>query len=298
MAVNVLTLNVQAFESCGDECEKIFSKMSSYKPDIICTQEDLIDSPFSEIAEAYGYKLVDQCEAEWHSGTKLSNKIYTGKDVKVTESGSKMLKGGCETPRCAVFAKIGGVVIVNLHMCGGKFDDSLYDKLSDTRSNDIRDIIRTIKPDLIVGDFNSEPTSESSLKTLSRHPMFKGLSHEEKEKFLEYYTSHHQTLEESGYLPAYTVKTVGKTSIFGGTPDLMYYNPDSLNVKTVKNTEYFIENGLSDHNGVVVKFDKRKLSGQPSADKSKGRQPVVDTSKGRRPADTVKGQRPADTVKK
>jgi len=249
--------------------------------DVICVQEDrLIETMY--IA---GYKKVIFCLAEVgipctedrktgcivgiKAGTEyLINSIYVKSQLitagMVKVEGVIDITDKCEVPRCATFITIGNdtsdtnskpITIANTHICGGRFDDKKFKDIFDVKSNEITDVIAH-NPTIIVGDFNGGYNHEIAKHVLSGYDVYRDLSSEDKELFIRYYTSTHTTLIDSGYEPAYNEYQIGKTSVYGGIPDWIYYLPDVL-VPTQAHTVNFTDiNGkrLTDHNAVYVSF--------------------------------------------
>jgi hypothetical protein len=275
--LSVFTLNVQDFESCGarGHCvqnQALVAFLQEHKPDVICTQEDHYyehtydynrklkevktgeSKPFVLLPPDYG--LVSSCEAshakkrhpEAIGGPwKLANNIYIQEHMlnghlwenfKITP-----LDNECNTNRCASGLEINGFILVNVHLCGGRFDDKKKEQHLRAKQEEIANVL-TWKPDLIIGDFNAEHKVTYNLDQVSDTWKF----------------SHLPLLDKNGYLPAYTRQQVGPTSAYGPTVDWMYY--DSKKTHPIGEPEMFdtLKEGekkrLTDHNGVFMVFQK------------------------------------------
>ena len=81
-------------------------------------------------------------------------------------------------PRCAIVLTIDGLVIVNLHMCGGRYDDPMFQDEKETKKEQILAVIQAIgrNSDLIIGDFNSEADPQLAINSLAEYGLYKSLS--------------------------------------------------------------------------------------------------------------------------
>lgn len=157
------------YESClkNENCDSLFKMFNdaSANIDIICIQEDLENNQKS-IKGLSNYILASSCIAEPLNETYLVNRIFVNKSIShlIEEVKNLNITTNCRVPRCAVYMKINNVSLVNIHLCGGRFDDPYYNDLQDTRHNQIKSIFDQLGfvPDLIVGDFNTEATMEDA----------------------------------------------------------------------------------------------------------------------------------------
>lgn len=246
--LSILTFNIQAYITCdkNNNCEEMYDVLNETHADIICLQENIVN----HIRPTFGsYHLVSYCETERY----LVNSIYVHRSLLRYIHGVNQynITCSCPTPRCATVIKIGHISIANIHLCGGRFDDKDYTKLTIIKADEVHQLIKKIKPDVIVGDFNAEATMEDSVTQLKNYPLYQQLSTTEKKEFIRYYTSHQIELSTYNYHPAYNRGQIGATSIYGGTPDWMYYNPIKLNPDASQLIDML---DYSDHNAVFVQF--------------------------------------------
>lgn len=255
--LKIMSVNIQSYDTCkiDDICGNLFGIINFSGADIICLQEDLENNQES-IKGLYNYILVSSCHAEQIYDTYLVNRIFVHKSIinLVEEIKNLDISNNCKVPRCAVYIKVNNMSLVNLHLCGGRFDDVYYRDLHNTRYDQIQSIFKHLGfiPDLIVGDFNIEATIDEAKKTLQSYPFYTKLSPYEKQRYIQYATSHHALLNHHGYQSAYTQHDIGPTSKFGGTPDLAYYQPNRL-MPISFNKIYLLE--YTDHNGVIITFE-------------------------------------------
>ena len=149
----------------------------------------------------------------------------------------------------------GSIVLANVHLCGGRFIDPHYGKtgLMDVRARSLQSLIRVVDPDLIVGDFNSERTEAAARRTLTKHPVFRGLTAKARDAFLRYYLSGHEWLQtHGGYTPLFD-EGVGSTSRYGGVPDWMYARTSRL--LEVRRAQVLDARDCNDHDAVLVDVD-------------------------------------------
>ena len=212
-------------------------------PDIVCLQENTPNG----LKRLKGYKTVGSCNAQKGlTNSILVKSILTSKvsDVKYID-----ITFNADTERCVVIMEIDGIKIANIHLTGGRDDDIEYEYLLTIKKDQLNELITVSNPDIIIGDFNAEDTSVNAKKSLSKYPFYNDLSLKEKKVFLKYYLSGHNYLKKTKYKKAYTLNHVGKTSVYGGTPDWMYYLKDKINILSVENI-YSLD--VTDHNGVFV----------------------------------------------
>ena len=114
-------------------------------------------------------------------------------------------------------------------------------------------VINELHPHIITGDFNSEIDMERSLTMLARYPLYRDLGAEQKKLFERYYTSHLPILRAQGYLPGFNPSSMGSaTSIYGGTPDQLFYQGAALAPLGASVLPFLDE---SDHNAVMMRFE-------------------------------------------
>jgi len=273
--ISVLTINIESYITCNNKktCDQLNEAIANTGADVICTQEDYKEKLESaklksknELAytKIPGYSLVASCKAEYIDDGIMSNNIYVRNDLEVENFIDDIdITSRCTVPRCASSVTVKGVQITNLHACGGRYDDVDYNDLINTKENHIEEIIRTIgaKPDLIVGDFNSEAVMQNVLNSLKDYPLYND-PNTNKELFIKYFTGHYLSLSKHGYKTAYDSSEIGPTSRFGTTVDWMYYQPNKLipiptSIKRIdmmdKQNNQLIPI-MTDHNAVLVTF--------------------------------------------
>lgn len=159
-------------------------------------------------------------------------------------------------PRCAAVVNVQGVCIANVHLSGGRFDDAKAAYLLGLKTRQLETVLQR-SPDIVVGDFNGEPVvgrvANAYAKTLD-----KLVSEAE---FKSFYTDGHALLRKQGYAPVLPGKGQSEapvTSMFGTTPDWIYYNTASIKTAEVEDPLQmvdFLGAGLSDHNALVATFE-------------------------------------------
>jgi hypothetical protein len=255
--LNVLTINVQAYESVGGNTDMIASRINLLQRelddiDVICVQEDLAN--LTMMIE--NFTRIATCGAENINDDILTNSIWVNNSlvgmVKILPEVE--ITSGCKVPRCVSSISIKGIRIANTHLCGGRFDDPYFNDLLGVKENEITTLIRNVDPDIIVGDFNAGYDPERVQKSLAQYNLYRGLSANDKINFLRFYSSMHDTIRSYGYIPAYDEETIAKTSIYGGLPDWIYFLPDKVHVSSAQLVEFTTPVQLSDHDGVYVKF--------------------------------------------
>lgn len=242
--------NVQAYESASKQQvgQFVAKKMDV---DILCVQEDRLSA-----GHFPGYTRVSVCRAEsapWLSPKEyLANSIYVKAALasEVRDRGALSLPG--EPARCATAIKLAdGLILANVHLSGGRYDDPEFSSLLTIRADQLRAVITKFSPDIIVGDFNGEPSKASAKAILANYPLYGALSASDKNLFLEYYLSGHQYLKSQGYRLV-TART-GTTSAFGGKPDHVYVRT-SIRAVGAPKVVNAIKAGVSDHNAITLKL--------------------------------------------
>lgn len=158
-------------------------------------------------------------------------------------------------PRCAAAIYISGITIVNIHQTGGCGDDSLFEKLVNTKCNQINKLVNLFDPDIIVGDLNAEQSAESARNQMQTYSVYQKLTPERREIYMNYYLGGHNALKQRSYTAAYDEKDVGCTSVYGGTPDWIYTKNQSKKISKVLRVQKLRAiPRLSDHNAILVTF--------------------------------------------
>lgn len=254
--VGILSFNVQYFKSASvnkirDELDKIHLKKSV---NVICLQENISNVDL----KIKGFKKITECKAEPHSSenkkTHLCNSIYIRESIgALILEPLHFAKGEYNVERCAVAAEVSGFVIVNVHLCGGRYEDKEFVKLQNKKVEMMNKIISKYQPDIILGDFNGEPCSQAALEPLKSYKLYKKIKGNDIEIFWKYYSYVHYILRAEGYNPAYTKSQVPRTSIYGTTPDWFYYNHETVSPKG-EPVLYHHLNKLSDHLPIEMNF--------------------------------------------
>lgn len=235
-----MTLNVKGFEISS--VLRVSRFIEIVDADVVCIQEDLPKNSWKPLRGLY--YIASRCMAKPIANTILVKRIHRYKTNKIPYTAL----GGCTTKRCFCSILFDDIVISNVHLCGGRFDDALYNDNIMSKHKQLKAMVKRVNPDIVAGDFNSECDERSALKTLSRYPMYTELSRANKHKFIRYYMSGHIYLQKNRYVP---VKNRQKTSIFGGTPDWVYIKHGTRAIAKVINT-IKAPNKLSDHNAVIA----------------------------------------------
>jgi endonuclease/exonuclease/phosphatase family metal-dependent hydrolase len=154
-------------------CEKIIKKCLENKVDIICTQEDLLLSDstntrceveFLELYTTYGYIPLSQCILHDNTSQTLQG-LYPNREVKmgnVIYVYKPLVYHVIPIPQivpttvCAAYCMIyGSTKLVNVHLCGGRYDDQTVFQDETTYMEKLGQV-RKIQPSTIIcGDLNS-----------------------------------------------------------------------------------------------------------------------------------------------
>jgi endonuclease/exonuclease/phosphatase family metal-dependent hydrolase len=310
-SLSVLTFNIHYFSDSN--MTNIASLITATGVDVICLQENIqfrkegeSGITFEKIMIEKGYTIVSQCGAQNMGqemqtvGIKLtdlgdpvknwwgvlSNSIYV-KNTLVEETtfhlDFKLYTPENENPnkpdivdRCASIATIKGVVIANVHLTGGGYEDKNYFKAINTKKKQVEQVLNTFSPDIILGDFNSEFDSDLASAFIDERFDEGDLARLKSQRggtnaitrYKKYYSSWTELFKDEGgydyYSPAYTEREIGPTSDKGGNPDWIIYNTLTLR-KSARSTLFkgLGDDGqalLSDHNGIIAYF-----KGQDSA---------------------------------
>ncbi|CAF3070792.1 unnamed protein product [Rotaria sp. Silwood2] len=255
-----MTFNVQFFKTSKTP-KRIAKFILNHQPDVVCLQEniqyhDWTKAKFAPLNLSSDYILTAECEADKHSRSYLSNIVYVhrkhSKHVQTLHSVNLIILK--ETQRCAAVIQLYDTKISNVHLCGGRYDDKIYEHLQEHKHLQLERLIKTHDPDIIMGDFNSEDSDEAAMKQLNHYPFYKTLNETNKALFVHYYLSgarylHDQTI----YVAAYNESSIGVTSTFGGTPDWIYVKDRTRLTGKIYNYDAITTN-LSDHNAVIVEY--------------------------------------------
>ena len=253
LVLRIMTFNVQAYRSARKTDAKCLMPTILQRADIVALQEDL---PVPKAPYPSTHAVVASCRAEKTPAGHLMNKILVAKRFRPTVEALAVkvnVTAGCTVPRCATCIRVDGrIVIANVHLCGGRFDDPHYKRLQNTKALALQNLLDAVHPDIIVGDFNGEQSTDAATKTLQNYPLFRNLKPTEKVEFLQYFQSAHRLLEQSGYEPAFIEAGLQPTNKFGGVSDWVYIRR-SLKA-TVRSVTVINALACSDHNAVLVEL--------------------------------------------
>ncbi|CAF0751491.1 unnamed protein product [Rotaria sp. Silwood1] len=255
-----MTFNVQFYKTSKTPT-KIAKFLLNHQPDVVCLQENIqyhnwTKAKFAPLNLSSYYILGAECEADKHHHSHLSNMVYVHrkhlKHVQTLYSVNLIILN--ETQRCAGSIQLYDTKISNVHLCGGRYDDQIYDRLQEHKHLQLERLIKTHNPDIIMGDFNSEDSDEAAMKQLDQYPFYKTLNKTNKELFVHYYMSGARYLrDQTTYVPAYNESSIGVTSAFGGTPDWIYVKDRTRLTGKIYKYDATTTN-LSDHNAVIVEY--------------------------------------------
>ena len=240
----ILTLNVKAYEDATSD--EIYTRLLVMNADVVCIQEDL----YSNNKKLTGYTKIVKCKGEKYGNDFLSNSIFVKNEFVNKTSYNK----SCDltyknSVRCSSLIKIFGVTIASVHLTGGRYDDQKYEKYKKARMRQLDKLVVKYKPDVILGDFNSESVEEELKRSLKNYNLYNNLDEKHKKKYIKYSLSGHNYLLNNRYTKAYEEKRVRPTSIYGGVPDWFYYKNEVLKIVNVSLISFM---DLTDHNGILV----------------------------------------------
>uniref|UniRef100_A0A6C0J9X0 Endonuclease/exonuclease/phosphatase domain-containing protein n=1 Tax=viral metagenome TaxID=1070528 RepID=A0A6C0J9X0_9ZZZZ len=279
--IKILSLNVEMHANMLHTCKKAATKklrdeknalsalsrvIKSAKPDVICLQEDVIKTNLG-LTEWLAfmppkYNLVNQClshPVKSKLGVILSNSIYAKAGLDIDHSFDEsfsnienITSNQEAVDRCAVYAKINGLLIANIHLTGGRNDDKKYKILGEIKIEQLKTVL-IASPDVIVGDFNGDVAIDSQLDS---YQAFTSLNSANKVLFEKYWIAGHELLSSKGYIRAPFGE---KTSEFGTRPDHIYYKPDIVEIIGMEIVPFIKVPSApgktlkySDHNGLMV----------------------------------------------
>jgi len=238
--------------------------LKSEGADVICLQEDLVKTNLaltewlSDIGEKY--YLANQCLSHnvdgGDVGKILSNSIYVRDNVSVDHSKDESfsnvenISDYRASQRCATYAIVKGLVIANVHLTGGRFDDINAAILGRVKQTQLWKIVKHTSPDIILGDFNGDNAVNMQLNSYDPYL-------NDPDVFGRYWTAGHKFLVDQGYI---RVPFDGPTTIFGTRSDHVYYKIGKI--KSVKSQKIVMYTAYgdksmkySDHNGLFVTFE-------------------------------------------
>ena len=259
-ALIVATLNVQFFngmrhmdaEQRGETILSVFRANGS-TPDVLCLQE--VWEPLGPKEQDTctlsidGYLCIAQMLCESLRVNDVEGKLGTAMWVKVglpvRDCGTLSLTtSGRSAPRCCTYGTVCGVTVANVHLTGGRFDDLNLASNVTAKADQVTQIMSTVHPHVILGDFNGEPTLSGSLSEYATS-LSTAVSASDVE---EYFTGCFKTMERSGFV---VQPSPGSTCAFGTSPDWICTRPEAVECSTPIVVD-FMGTKLSDHDGVVA----------------------------------------------
>jgi|SRR5579871_6667964 len=239
--IKIITFNIFSHKKIQKESSwrKFENIINQYNPDVILLQEDIYNAKYPG-----GYSKINQ----YRTNEGIMNTILVNNDVyewaNPNDSHRLPTNFYVNTQRGAVSIFLNGISICNVHLSGGRWDDTLFDKIVDLRDYQVATLLNY---DIVAGDFNSNP---NDAKFPYDHHVYLTADSEMKELFKKYFKSGHQPLLNGGMVPILIDKP---TDEFGGNPDHIYYNPNKLIPKRVEVID-MINIDLSDHNAIYAEF--------------------------------------------
>jgi hypothetical protein len=108
--------------------------------DVVAIQEDVRPQrPMRRLSAEHSDAAT--CRAEPLGGGRyLHNTILVRNGMRSDALPGLRITAGCRVPRCAAAVRLpdhGGLVVANVHLCGGRFDDPHYARLLDVKANQL-----------------------------------------------------------------------------------------------------------------------------------------------------------------
>jgi endonuclease/exonuclease/phosphatase family metal-dependent hydrolase len=267
--IDGLRTSVASIDDCKDiVIGTIDNKLEQFKKifdgvDVACIQENVIVKENSRYLPLFkkinNLDIVSLCHShifEWDiskklygSEGKLSNSIYC--NLSTCDIGPYVEKNCCEvpmmgtTPRCFTLSTIKidshPIIIASFHASGGRFEDIQALQNDDNSQKKITQIMEIIKQasDIICGDFN---TKLYNGETKDTDNYFKILLAEVKktnkntsddiywQRYMTWMFGIDNVMKSNNYQSAYN-NEIGDTTMYGGTVDMIYYNPIKLSIQ-------------------------------------------------------------------
>ena len=261
--VTVATLNVEFFRRCGAArlCSHIADRLGD--ADVLCLQEDLVrvrtrdGTVVSKALPLPGYTLVAQGVGESMGQAGLGHMHHLANSTYVRHryaehvaSSSVVLPTPPDmVPRCAAVTTLAsGTCIANVHLSGGRYDDKQADRVRLLKTGQLRATLG-FRPDIVLGDFNGQPLVPDT-DSMKEYVKSLGVS---EYGFVALFTGGHVFLRQRGYA-AVPLDPGASTSMFGTTPDWVYYRPERLEPTRVRVEDFVSGDALTDHNAIVATF--------------------------------------------
>lgn len=217
--------------------------------DIVAVQEDISTRRF---ALSGAHAEAAHCDAqEYHRGGRLRNVILVAQQHVAADARRVNVTAGCPVRRCAAVIRCAGLVVANVHLCGGRFDDPSFRSLVHAKSKALERLLDAADPDVVVGDFNAERSEQRVTANLSGYDLYRQLKGTQREEFVRYYRACHDVMDARGYAPAFDDAML-QTNAFGGLSDWVYVRTHLL--PRVRRVEVIPALHCSDHNAVLVEL--------------------------------------------
>jgi hypothetical protein len=245
------------------------TQLSKYKPDIVVFQE----------ASKHKIELPDYSVIQW-GGPRIYEfmgaVLLNNSDWKNVSEVQKFSTEKCKTNRQVFKITLQHkkdptktIKIANIHLCGGRFDEGTHQKcnnppnsldcqieLTNIKNESIAAVV-SADVDIILGDFNSDVNNYINGTPLEVQRKYLEKKNWTLKQINTWNTAPFEYLTKAGFK---LVQPEDQTSWFGGTPDVIWYNP--LKYKYIFNniidmgatTAISQKSGASDHNGVMAQF--------------------------------------------
>ena len=143
----VYTHHADHFPECGGVHIRLI------KADLVCLQEDAPHRYFMEYAKVAGCSTgVTIYVRYW-----IRSRILSAETVIVSTQAN-------DNPHTNV-VNFDGIIIANVHLCGGRYDDVHYKTFLTEKADSIKHLLGH-DPVIIVGDFNGDPSPSNRIHAL------------------------------------------------------------------------------------------------------------------------------------
>jgi len=245
--VSLITFNIFSSRLIKDDPSKEseFSELINfYSPDLLLLQEDLVNQSYYP----QNYVKVAGCL----TNENLMNSILVRSDLQnevIALPGYRLATNKVLDVNRGVSTIIfKGIKIGNLHLSGGRVDDTFYKEIVTLRDQQVTPLAsKSNLYDLVAGDFNGSPLENKFAYT---HPIFIIANDEGKKIFKQYFQSGHKPFMDAGFSG---IHCKSATDAFGGTPDHIYYKSDKLQLLDLQVID-MIGRQISDHNAIYANF--------------------------------------------
>ena len=269
LTILVCTANVKSFKA--PQSSQLLKKLAQLRQE----GDDVVFLGLQEVQQKYigaikkeltGYEIYDYRK---ENSSQLSNTIavYNKTGIKIKYDGLLLPCFGKTPERWAIVGELVNQKfgVVNTHLFGGKYDDSHWYTFVNSREQQIKSIIDTFKPTIILGDFNADNKPDKPFTKYWRSKMeniitmYNHLTYGEVEKKLQQYIyGIHGLLEREGYISLLERDNISSTSSFNSVVDWIYIDKDCKYSVVDWGVIEGIKTKLSDHNfpwvRIVVNF--------------------------------------------